>query len=341
MTAIDPGKDTPHPANASKRARGNIVIAAFYKFVRLSGCDEVRSRLLDFCKLQQLKGTILLASEGINGTVAGSSEAIAGLQEFLQTDERFAEIAFKLSYADETPFRRLYVRVRAEIVTLGLSDVDPLQLTGTRVAPEEWNTLLDDPETLAIDTRNQFEYEVGTFAGAISPQTDAFHEFPQFVRDRLDPQKHRKIAMFCTGGIRCEKASAYLLQQGFAAVYQLDGGILRYLEVTEPEQSRWDGECFVFDTRVSVDCDLNPGSYEQCFACRRPLSDAERQSDKYQPGLACPHCYDELTPEQRASFLERRRQVELAAQRDRDHVGADMSERKAEKQQQKASERQR
>jgi UPF0176 protein len=230
----------------------------------------------------------------------------------------------KLSYTDSSPFHRLKVKVKQEIVTLGVAGIDPAQQTGTHVSPQAWDALLSDPDLLVIDTRNQYEYELGTFAGAISPQTQHFREFPQFVQENLDPAQHPKIALFCTGGIRCEKASAYLLQQGFNEVYQLEGGILSYLETHQSQKSLWAGECFVFDGRVAVDQQLAVGQHILCYACRRPLSAQDCQSEHYEPGISCSHCFASLTASRRASFTERRRQMVLAQQRHQKHVGAVM-----------------
>lgn len=300
-----------------------VTVAAFYKFVRLEDRDRLRESLQAACRARDLAGTILLAGEGINGTVAGADASVREFVAWLRRDERFTDTRARFSAANEPPFHRLQVKLKSEIVALGVPEIDPTRATGDRVAPQDWNALLDDPEVTAIDTRNQFEYEIGSFERAISPETDRFREFPDFVADRLDPTRHKKIAMFCTGGIRCEKASAYLLQNGFQEVYKLDGGILHYLETCR-DDSRWYGECFVFDARVAVDANLQPGTTVQCYACRRPLTERDRATEHYEPGISCPHCYADLTDEQRAKFTERRRQVALAARQQRKHVGAVM-----------------
>jgi len=277
---------------------------------------------LQFCLDHMIKGTLLLAEEGINGTVAGSRESIDCLLEFLKSDERLTDLEHKESYADEVPFLRTKVKLKKEIVTLGQQGVSPINGGGTRVDPKDWNTIISDPEVVLIDTRNQYEVDIGSFKNAVSPKTTNFREFPGYIKTNLDPAKHKKVAMFCTGGIRCEKASAYMLQEGFEQVYQLNGGILKYLEEVNKDESLWEGDCFVFDGRVSVDHNLEEGNYEQCFACRRPISDEDMQSEHYHKGVSCPHCIDEKTDEQRDGFRERQHQVELAEQRNVKHIGA-------------------
>ncbi|MEO0354372.1 MAG: rhodanese-related sulfurtransferase [Cyanobacteria bacterium P01_A01_bin.3] len=301
-----------------------ITVAAFYKFARLDGLEQLRDRLHQFCTEQEIVGTILLAAEGINATVAGPDISIQRLLDHLNRDQRLADIKVKRSLASEVPFHRLKVKVKAEIVTMGVTGLDPAQNTGVHVDAQKWNQLLQDPDVITIDTRNDYEYHIGTFQSAISPETKNFREFPQFVEQNLDPQQHRKIAMFCTGGIRCEKASAYLLDQGFEEVYQLDGGILNYLEQQPEGESLWQGECFVFDGRVAVNHDLEAGSHIMCYGCRRPLSAGDCASDRYEAGVSCPHCYDDLTEEQTASFRERWRQEVMAQQRQQKHVGGVM-----------------
>ncbi len=300
----------------------NIVIAALYKFVTLSDFQAMQPRLLQFCLDHDIKGTLLLAEEGINGTVAGTRENINALLEYLRDDPRLADLEHKESCTDAVPFHRTKVKLKNEIVTLGQPGIHPNLQTGKYVEPGDWNTLIDDPEVLLIDTRNHYEYQIGSFKNAVSPETTNFREFPEYVQQQLDPAKHKKVAMFCTGGIRCEKASAYMLEQGFEQVYQLHGGILKYLEEVSSDDSQWQGECFVFDGRVSVDQELEEGSYEQCFACRRPISEQDMQSSDYQQGVSCPHCIDETSEKQRAAFSERQRQVELAEQRQQKHIGA-------------------
>jgi len=222
---------------------------------------------------------------------------------------------------DVSPFYRMKVKLRREIVSLGSPGTDPSYRSGIRVPADQWNALISDPDVLVIDVRNQYECDIGSFKDAVSPETGSFSEFPEYVKQDLSPQKHKKIAMYCTGGIRCEKASAYMLQQGFEQVYQLQGGILRYLEQIQTENSLWQGECFVFDGRVAVDQALHKGQHDQCYSCRNPVSADDKKSDKYEEGVSCPSCYDTLTAERRASLKERQRQVKLAEQRNQQHIG--------------------
>ena len=299
----------------------SCVVAALYKFVDLPDFEALRPGLLAFCRRQSIKGTLLLAPEGVNGTVAGSRAAVDGLLAYLRADPRLLDLAWQTSRAEAPPFQRMKVKLKREIVTLGRPGVRPSERAGTRVEPREWNRLITDPAVVLIDTRNQYEHQIGAFENARSPKTVNFREFPDYVRAELDAKRDKKVAMFCTGGIRCEKASAYLLQQGFETVYQLKGGILNYLAEVEARDSLWRGECFVFDARVSVDHKLARGRYEQCFACRRPLSAADRQSAHYRPGVSCARCIGETTAARRAAFSERQRQVELAAQRKQRHLG--------------------
>jgi len=299
-----------------------VIVAALYKFVTLEDYPALREPLLDACLAAGTRGTLLLAREGINGTIAGSRSAIDSVLAYLRSDPRLADLEHKESRDDHLPFYRMKVKLKREIVTMGIDGVDPNQRVGTYVRPQDWNALLDDPEVVLIDTRNDYECDIGSFRGALDPRTGNFREFPQFVRDKLDPGIHKKIAMFCTGGIRCEKASAFMLNEGFEQVYHLQGGILKYLEEVPAEQSLWQGECFVFDNRVSVDHQLDKGRYDQCFGCRHPITEQDKLSGQYEQGVCCPHCFDRLTPDQRSRFRERQKQVELAAQRGEAHVGA-------------------
>jgi UPF0176 protein len=282
-----------------------FVVAAFYKFVALSDCTQLQETLRSRCESLNLRGTILLALEGINGTIAGEREAIATFLKGLRMDPRLVDLEHKEAIAPAMPFDRLKVKVKAEIVTFGKPEIRPSEQTGTYVDPADWNELIRDPEVAVIDTRNNYEVQIGTFQGAKNPQTDAFRAFPEYVKDQLDPAHHKKVAMFCTGGIRCEKASAFLLSQGFEQVYHLKGGILKYLETVPAEQSLWSGECFVFDQRVAVQHGLEAGSYELCWSCGHPISEADKASEHYEVGISCPHCVDDLTEEQR-SRRERR-----------------------------------
>lgn len=299
-----------------------IVVAALYKFAALPDYRALSQPLKARCDALDLKGTLLLAEEGINGTVAGSRAGIAALLDYLRADPRLADLEHKESLHRDMPFYRMKIKLKEEIVTMGVNGVDPRHTVGTYVPPREWNDLISDPDVLVVDTRNHYEYAIGTFARAVDPATETFREFPGYVERQLDPARHKKVAMFCTGGIRCEKATAYMKQQGFDEVYHLQGGILKYLEEVPPEQSLWQGECFVFDNRVAVNHKLEKGSYDQCHGCRHPITEADKQSDTYLKGVSCPLCFHALTEEQKARFSERQKQVELARQRDEPHLGA-------------------
>jgi UPF0176 protein len=304
---------------------GPIVVAAMYRFVRLEDFEALRAPLHRVLLDNGVKGTLLLAREGINGTIAGTREGIDAVMGWMRADERLAPIEIKESYAEDNPFYRTKVKLKNEIVTMGIEDIDPCHIVGTYVKAQDWNALIADPEVLVIDTRNHYEYEIGTFERAINPETDAFREFPEFVKENLDPAKHKKVAMFCTGGIRCEKSTAYLKQQGFSEVYHLQGGILKYLEEVPEEQSLWRGECFVFDNRVTVNHRLERGSYDQCHACRMPVTEQEKKSAHFKPGISCPHCYDRHTQDKIERFAERERQMQLARERGETHIGEPMS----------------
>jgi UPF0176 protein len=299
----------------------NIIVAALYKFAKLPDYRQLQPGLLDFCLLQKLKGTLLLAEEGINGTVAGSRDGIDALMAYLRADSRLADIEHKESFAENTPFYRMKVRLKKEIVTLGVQGISPTRKVGTYVPPQDWNALISDPDVVLIDTRNSYEYDIGTFRGALDPHTTTFREFPEYVNKHLDPAKHKKVAMFCTGGIRCEKASSLMMEMGFEQVYHLQGGILKYLQHVPLEQSLWQGECFVFDQRVAVGHGLELGHYEQCFTCRHPVSIEDKESPHFVQGVSCPHCIDKLTQKKRVSAAERQLQVELARQHGRAHIG--------------------
>lgn len=298
------------------------VIASLYKFVTLEDFRTLREPLLQACLGAGTRGTLLLAPEGINGTLAGTRQAIDEVLAYLRRDPRLADIVPREAHDTRQPFHRMKVKLKREIVTMGVPGVEPRRRVGTYVTPRDWNALLDDPEVLLIDTRNDYECGIGSFRGALDPQTTNFREFPEFVRNHLDPRRHRKVAMFCTGGIRCEKASAYMLEQGFEEVYHLQGGILRYLEEVPEAESRWRGECFVFDDRVAVNHRLERGRYDQCYGCRRPITAQDKRSPDYEKGVCCPYCKHSQTPDQKARFRERQRQMELAARRGTVHVGA-------------------
>lgn len=292
-----------------------IVVVALYKFVALPDFATLRAPLLDYCLQAGIKGTVLLAAEGINGTVAGSREAIDGLLAYLKSDHRFHDLNHKESFDEALPFYRMKVKLKKEIVTMGVEGIDPRRLVGTYVKPKEWNQLIADPEVLVVDTRNDYEVELGTFKRAVNPKTESFREFPEYVATQMDPARHKKVAMFCTGGIRCEKSTAYLKEQGFEEVYHLEGGILQYLEDVPESESLWQGECFVFDNRVSVNHKLEKGVYDLCHACRMPITEQNKLSEHYIEGVACHRCYASQTPEQRARFGERQKQMELAKER--------------------------
>ncbi|GAA5133883.1 rhodanese-related sulfurtransferase [Thalassotalea piscium] len=320
-----------------------VTVCALYKFVRLEDFEKIKDPLLNHMLTNDVKGTLLIANEGINGTIAGSASGIESVLAFLQKDERLAEVSYKLSYHQENPFQRTKVKLKKEIVTMGVEGIDPNQVVGTYVKPSEWNELISDPEVLLVDTRNDYEIEIGTFKNAINPNTESFREFPDYVKNNLDKNKHKKVAMYCTGGIRCEKSTAYLKEQGFEEVYHLEGGILKYLEEVPQSNTMWEGECFVFDGRVAVNHNLEQGEYDQCFACRYPITEAEKQSEHYIKGVSCPKCHDKMTAEQKARFAERERQIELAKQRGDIHIGGEVKEiieqRRIEKKQNKVVEK--
>ena len=302
-----------------------VVVAALYHFVRLDELARLREWVLAEMLDHGVRGTILIANEGINGTIAGSRHGIDSVLGVLQADRRLAGLKHKESYTGEMPFRRTKVRLKEEIVSLGVSRVDPTLSVGRYVSPAQWNQLISDPTVTVIDARNKYEVEIGTFEGAVNPHTDSFRQFSEYVEEHLDPAVHKKIAMFCTGGIRCEKATSYLLSTGFEEVYHLEGGILKYLEDVPETESLWRGECFVFDDRVAVDHDLNRGNYELCHACRMPLSAEDMDSPHFVDGASCPHCHDKRTDEDRARYLERQRQMKLAEEQGCTHLGPEAS----------------
>lgn len=313
----------------------NITVCALYKFVRLENFSALKPTLLSVMEENQVKGTLLLALEGINGTIAGSKAGIDKVLEFLNADERLVGVSYKCSYHQENPFQRTKVKLKKEIVTMGVEGIDPNLTVGTYVKPKDWNALISDPEVLLIDTRNDYEVEIGTFENAVNPNTETFREFPEYVAKNLDKTKHKKVAMFCTGGIRCEKSTAYLKEQGFEDVYHLEGGVLKYLEEVPEQETMWQGECFVFDGRVAVNHSLERGQYDQCFACRYPITEEEKTSEHYVKGVSCHRCYDKYSDEQRSRFQEREKQINLAKARGEEHIGGEIkhaiAERRAEK----------
>jgi UPF0176 protein len=297
-------------------------VASFYQFLDLDEPETLRDELFAQCRDGNLLGTVLVAREGVNGTLAGNETDINAVLSWLATRlQADAPIPARWTDADDAPFRHLRVKVKQEIVTLGRPDLKPHQRSGTYVTAQQWNQLIADPTVLVVDTRNHYEHEVGTFPNAIDPQTDSFREFPDFAAQLAEASRDRPVAMFCTGGIRCEKATALMLELGFDEVYHLRGGILGYLEEMPAAENKWQGECFIFDTRVALDKDLSEGGYVQCHACRRPLSSDDLQSPDYREGVSCPKCINELDEERAERLQERARQVELAAKRGQKHIG--------------------
>jgi UPF0176 protein len=297
------------------------LVCALYKFVRLDNFESLRQPLAHLMRAHQVRGTVLLADEGINGTISGTREGVDAVLEWLISEAGVGDLEVKESTSDRPPFKRTKVKLKKEIVTMGVADIDPNQIVGTYVEPDDWNRLLEDPELLLLDTRNHYEYEVGTFENAVNPKTESFREFPRFIDQHLNPEQNPRVAMFCTGGIRCEKSTALLKKKGFKEVFHLKGGILNYLETIPEKNSKWQGECFVFDDRVTVDHQLQPGSYDQCHACRMPISEQDKLSSHYQKGVSCPNCYDKVSPQDKARFAERQHQVELATARGETHIG--------------------
>ncbi|MDE2418696.1 MAG: rhodanese-related sulfurtransferase [Burkholderiales bacterium] len=303
-----------------------FLTAAFYQFVELPDYAQRKKPLLALCEQRNVKGLILLAREGINGTIAGARDDVHAVLDYLRQDPLLAGLQHKESFSEKAPFHRMKVRLKKEIVTMGVPGISPTTMGGTYVKPADWNALISDPDVVVIDTRNDYEVAIGTFAGALNPQIRTFSELPaweaQHEKLGQSADNRPKVAMFCTGGIRCEKSTALLRARGYNEVYHLEGGILKYLETVPPEQSLWQGECFVFDERVSVGHGLVPGAHRLCRACRQPLEDGATCSPLYEPGVSCPRCHAHTTPQQKASASERQRQWELAKSRQRAHIGA-------------------
>ena len=320
--------------------QSQIVVCALYKFVTLEKFQDLRQPLLKVMEYNKIRGTLLLASEGINGTVASNRQGIDALLAWFEKDARLGNIVVKESFETSNPFNRIKVKLKKEIVTMGIEGIDPKQVVGTYVKPKDWNALISDPDVVLVDTRNAYEVKVGTFEGALNPNTTNFREFPQYVRDNLDPKANKKVAMFCTGGIRCEKSTAYLKEQGFDEVYHLEGGILKYLEEVPEADTMWQGECFVFDNRVTVNHQLKKGEYDQCHACRLPITKEEQTREKYLEGISCPHCFDTHTLDQRQRYKERQRQMELSKERGEAHIGADAVDTIAQRRQAKEQKKQ-
>lgn len=302
-----------------------IVVAALYHFARVDRAEALQAELKQLCEEHDIRGTLLLAEEGINGTVAGSRQAIDALLDFIHAQPEFVGLEHKESFAETMPFYRLKVRLKKEIVTIGVPGTDPTAIVGTYVDPKDWNALISDPDTILIDTRNDYEVKIGTFANAVDPQTKSFREFPDWVVRNENRIKGKKIAMFCTGGIRCEKSTAYVKSLGYDDVFHLKGGILKYLETVPEDDSLWDGECFVFDERVSVGHGLVEGSHQLCRACRHPLSPEDLRSEYFEEGISCAHCHGKVSEADRQRFAERQRQIELARERGERHVGRQLN----------------
>ena len=288
-----------------------FTILTFYQFKQIKDLLLLKSRISDFCKFNKIKGTIIIAEEGINGTIAGTSQSIKNFQLEIKKIG-FENLNPKYSYSKFMPFFRLKVRPKKEIVTLRTKIADPENVTGNKIKPEKWNDLITDNNTVLIDVRNDFEVEMGSFQGSINPKTRSFTEFKSYVKDNLSEAKDKKIAMFCTGGIRCEKISSYMIKKGFKNVNQLNGGILNYLEKIPEKNSLWDGECFVFDNRVSVKNELKDGTFQLCHACRAPLSTTQIKSKKYLKGISCPKCYGKISEVKKKSLVDRNKQISIA-----------------------------
>ena len=303
-----------------------FLTAALYQFVDLPDCAALRAPLQALCDTEGVRGMLLLAPEGINGTIAGEPGAVHTVLAWLRSDARFAALQHKEAPTDHLPFYRMRVRLKREIVTLGVPALNPARNAGTYVKPQDWNALIDDPDVVVVDTRNDYEVGIGTFERAINPHTKSFSEFPAWVAAQSQPggvlASKPRVAMFCTGGIRCEKSTAFLKSQGFDEVFHLEGGILKYLETVPDNASRWQGDCFVFDERVSVGHGLAPGHHKLCRSCRMPLGEAERASPHYVRGVSCPYCHGTRSPEQERGLAERQRQMDIATQRGQGHIGA-------------------
>ncbi|MBT9369220.1 rhodanese-related sulfurtransferase [Rhizobium sp. CSW-27] len=313
---------TDRSENAAGTASGSFLVAALYHFARFDRYQSVREPLQALCEENGVKGTLLLAREGINGTIAGPDEGIAAVLSFLRAQPEFSHLEHKESRASKMPFLRMKVRLKKEIVTMGVEDIDPNRIVGTYVDPKDWNALITDPDTIVIDTRNDYETAIGIFKGAVDPKTKTFREFPDWVKNNGGLHNKPKIAMYCTGGIRCEKATAFMKEQGFEEVYHLKGGILKYLEEVPQEESLWEGACFVFDERVSVTHGLKEGDHKLCHACREPLTAEDRASPQFEEGVSCPHCFDKRSEADRERYRQRQRQIELARKRGERHLGS-------------------
>lgn len=300
-----------------------ILVATFYKFVKVDDLVALQDQLYAICNKNNVMGTILIANEGVNGTISSKPREIEKTLISIQKDDRFSEIEIKYSSTNKQPFHKMRVKLKKEIVTIGLPEINPNKTVGTYVKPEQWNDVISDPDVILIDTRNKFEIKIGSFKNALDPRTTSFRDFPEWVKkfkqDKANTNK--KIAMYCTGGIRCEKASSLMKEEGFNEVYHLQGGILKYLEQVEKEKSLWEGECFVFDDRVCLTENLEVGSYKMCFACRMPITEDEINDDRYEEGISCLYCYDKTTEEKKERFESRQKQIELSKLRGEKHIG--------------------
>ena len=303
--------------------KNNITVVTLYKFVEINDLQSLRSEIQALCKENNAKGTILLAKEGINGTISAKNKEIRSILKKLKSDKRFKKLEVKFSETNKMPFNRMKVRIKREIVTIGDDSINPNIISGDYVKPENWNELISDPEVIVIDTRNTYETKIGKFKNAIDPKTNSFREFPDWVKNFKKEVKNKdtKIAMYCTGGIRCEKSTSLMKKEGFNNVFHLEGGILKYLEKMSDDETLWDGECFVFDDRVALDDQLEVGSYQMCYACRMPLKKTDLKDDKYEKGVSCHYCYDKTSEQQKERFLSRQRQIEIAKSRGTKHFG--------------------
>jgi UPF0176 protein len=307
------------------RIMTEYVVSAMYHFANLDDYKDIQQPLLKKMQDNGVRGSLLLAREGINGTIAGTREDVDEVINFIKSDLRLKDIITKESFTNKIPFGRSKVRLKKEIVTMGVENIDPKQIVGTYIKPQDWNDLISDPDVLVIDTRNEYEIAIGSFKNAINPHTESFRQFPKYAQEQLLDKKNKKIAMFCTGGIRCEKSTAYLKQQGFKDVYHLEGGILKYLEEIPQAESLWQGECFVFDARVAVKHGLEQGHYDQCFACRMPITHEDKKHEHYEKGVSCHHCYNRRTPEQLKRYEDREKQIQLAKSKGEEHIGGQVA----------------
>ena len=299
-------------------------VAAFYSFIELSNTEHLQEIFIEFLEREDIKGTVLLAKEGVNGAVAGKPTSIDKFKDFLKLNNLYLAQNYKTSSCKDDPFPRLKVKLKNEIVSIGNELVDPNKIVGEYVQPENWNSLISQDNVLVLDARNTYEFSIGTFKNSIQPETTNFREFPEWLegREANEMDQNKKVAMFCTGGIRCEKASSLMKSKGFENIYHLQGGILNYMEKVDEEDSLWEGECFVFDDRVALNHKLEVGSYDMCHGCRMPITDTDKLSKDYERGVSCPNCFDNKTPEQKKRYADRQKQVDLAKQRNQKHIGA-------------------